>query len=563
MILMETRRVPIGISDYRELIDEGFYYVDKTDFIRELLEDGSKITLLPRPRRFGKTLNLSMLRYFFEKTEGNVFRPLFDDKRIRAWKDFDKHQGQYPVIMLTLKDCKADTFEDTLRLVALEVKQEFERHRYLLEDDLSDTDRLWFTQILEISSDSIILQNSIRFLADRLTAHWGMPPLVLLDEYDTPIHVAFDKGFYDRMIVFMRNLMSMVFKDNTSIFRGVITGILRVSKESIFSGLNNIAVFSLLDRPLSTAFGFMQDEVDGMLDDYSQSGHKEEIKRWYNGYLFGGHVIYNPWSVLNYIMYGGVFAPYWVNTGSDVLLRHLIAEGPSQVRKGIETLVQGGSLSSVINDKLAFPDLLSSASNIWSFMLFSGYLKASDGRMTPDHLMSYTLEVPNTEVSTVFSTIIRGWINDGPVKNDRLEMMLQALDENEMNIFQRLLNDFVVNTLSYYDTNGREPEKVYQAFLLGMLVSHGAYEVSSNRESGLGRYDILLRPRDLGGRGFIMELKVYDPMFDESVDKVLDSALAQIERKRYAATLHAAGVRDILKMAITFDGKRVWVKTAE
>ena len=183
--------------------------------------------------------------------------------------------------------------------------------------------------------------------------------------------------------------------------------------------------------------------------------------------------------------------------------------------------------------------------------------------MTPDHLMSYTLGVPNTEVSTVFSTIIRGWINDGPVKNDRLEMMLQALDENEMNIFQRLLNDFVVNTLSYYDTNGREPEKVYQAFLLGMLVSNGAYEVSSNRESGLGRYDILLRPRDLGGRGFIMELKVYDPMFDESVDKVLDSALAQIEKKQYAATLHAAGGRDILKMAITFDGKRVWVKTTE
>jgi ABC-type cobalamin/Fe3+-siderophores transport system ATPase subunit len=331
----------------------------------------------------------------------------------------------------------------------------------------------------------------------------------------------------------------------------------------IFSGLNNIDVDTLLDRPMCTAFGFTQVDVDTLLDSYSLGDQKSEVKHWYNGYLFGNEVVYNPWSVLNYINKGGVFAPYWVNTGSDVLLRHLIAEGPSQVRKGIETLVQGGSLCSVINDKLAFPDLLSSASNIWSFMLFSGYLKASEGRMTPDHLMSYTLGVPNTEVSTVFSTIIRGWINDGPVKNDRLEMMLQALDENEMNIFQRLLNDFVVNTLSYYDTNGREPEKVYQAFLLGMLVSNGAYEVSSNRESGLGRYDILLRPRDLGGRGFIMELKVYDPMFDESVDKVLDSALAQIEKKQYAATLHAAGVRDILKMAITFDGKRVWVKTTE
>ena len=559
---METRRLPIGISDYKELIDEGFYYVDKTDFIRELLENGSKITLLPRPRRFGKTLNLSMLRYFFEKTDGNVFRPLFDGKRIREWKDFDKHQGQYPVIMLTLKDCKADTFDKALELVASELQKEFFRHKYLLDSPVMDsTYRPIFQSLLEGNPGEVRMQRSLLLLSELLTAHWGMPPLVLLDEYDTPIHVAFDKGYYDRMIVFMRNFMSMVFKDNTSVFRGVITGILRVSKESIFSGLNNIAVFSLLDRPMSTAFGFIQDEVDGLLDDYSQGRHKEEIKRWYNGYLFGGHVIYNPWSVLNYIMYDGVFAPYWVNTGSDVLLRHLIAEGPSQVRKGIETLVQGGSLCSVINDKLAFPDLLSSASNIWSFMLFSGYLKASEGRMTPDHLMSYTLGVPNTEVSTVFSTIIRGWINDGPVKNDRLEMMLQALDENDIEAFEEILNEFVVNTLSYYDTNGRDPEKVYQAFLLGMLVSHDSYKVSSNRESGLGRYDILMCPVDVSRRGYIMELKRL--RMSSTVETTLDTALQQIKDKRYAATLHAAGVRDILEMAITFDGKRVWVKTTE
>ena len=559
---METRRIPIGISDYKELIDEGFYYVDKTDFIRELLENGSKITLLPRPRRFGKTLNLSMLRYFFEKTDGNVFRPLFDSKRIREWKEFDKHQGQYPVIMLTLKDCKADTFDKALELVASELQKEFFRHKYLLDSPVMDsTYRPIFQSLLEGNPGEVRMQRSLLLLSELLTAHWGMPPLVLLDEYDTPIHVAFDKGYYDRMIVFMRNFMSMVFKDNTSVFRGVITGILRVSKESIFSGLNNIAVFSLLDRPMSTAFGFIQDEVDGLLDDYSQGRHKEEIKRWYNGYLFGGHVIYNPWSVLNYIMYDGVFAPYWVNTGSDVLLRHLIAEGPSQVRKGIETLVQGGSLCSVINDKLAFPDLLSSASNIWSFMLFSGYLKASEGTMTPDHLMSYTLGVPNTEVSTVFSTIIRGWINDGPVKNDRLEMMLQALDENDIEAFEEILNEFVVNTLSYYDTNGRDPEKVYQAFLLGMLVSHGSYKVSSNRESGLGRYDILMCPVDVSRRGYIMELKRL--RMSSTVETTLDTALQQIKDKRYAATLHAAGVRDILEMAITFDGKRVWVKTSE
>ena len=559
---METRRLPIGISDYKKMIDEGYYYVDKTDFIRQIIEEGALITLLPRPRRFGKTLNLSMLRYFFEKTDGNVFRPLFDGKRIREWKDFDKHQGQYPVIMLTLKDCKADTFEDTLVRIGYELKNEFTRHAYLLDSPKMRPNYLDdFMALYEGKASRGQLEGSIRLLSELLTLHWGMPPLVLLDEYDTPIHVAFDKGFYDRMIVFMRNLMSMVFKDNTSIFRGVITGILRVSKESIFSGLNNIDVDTLLDRPMCTAFGFTQVDVDTLLDSYSLGDQKSEVKHWYNGYLFGNEVVYNPWSVLNYINKGGVFAPYWVNTGSDVLLRHLIAEGPSQVRKGIETLVQGGSLCSVINDKLAFPDLLSSASNIWSFMLFSGYLKASEGRMTLDHLMSYTLGVPNTEVSTVFSTIIRGWINDGPVKNDRLEMMLQALDENDIEAFEEILNEFVVNTLSYYDTNGRDPEKVYQAFLLGMLVSHGSYKVSSNRESGLGRYDILMCPVDVSRRGYIMELKRL--RMSSTVETTLDTALQQIKDKRYAATLHAAGVRDILEMAITFDGKRVWVKTSE
>ncbi|WP_293671941.1 AAA family ATPase [uncultured Parabacteroides sp.] len=560
---MDRKKLPIGISDYKELIEEDYYYVDKTNFIRQVIEEGSKITLLPRPRRFGKTLNLSTLRYFFEKTEGNIYRPLFEGKNIAQWKDFDRYQGKYPVIMVTLKDSKGDTFEDTLYQIKIQMQQEFERHRYLLDDQLSELDRLWFDQILRLQADEIMIQNSLHLLSGLLATHWGMPPLVLLDEYDTPIHVAFDKGYYDKMIGFMRNFMSLVFKDNTDIFRGVITGILRVSKESIFSGLNNIDVDTILELPMCTSFGFTQEETDRMLTDYSLGGQKDEVKNWYNGYLFGDQTVYNPWSVLSFINKGGVLSPYWVNTGSDVLLRHLLADGPSQIRMGVEALIQGEPIRSVINDKLAFPDLLAEAANIWSFMLFSGYLKASDPARNSDDLTEYTLQVPNREVRTVFFTIIRSWINNGPVKNDRLELLLQALKENNMPIFQRVLNDFVVNTLSYYDTSGRDPEKVYQAFLLGMLVSSGAYEVSSNRESGLGRYDILLRPRDLSKRGVIMELKLYDPMFDESVDSVLASALQQIEDKQYAATLRAAGVTDILKMAITFDGKRVWVKTAE
>ena len=560
---MDRKKLPIGISDYRKLIEEDYYYVDKTDFIRQVIEEGSLITLLPRPRRFGKTLNLSTLRYFFEKTEGNIFRPLFNGKSIEGWKDFEKYQGKYPVIMVTLKDCKGDTFEEMLLLLARELQSEFIRHDYLREH-IQQADYLdQFVRLQNRKATPDEITGSLRLLSELLTVYWGTPPLVLLDEYDTPIRVAFDKGYYDRMIGFMRNFMSLVFKDNTDIFRGVITGILRVSKESIFSGLNNIDVDTILEQSMCSSFGFTQEETDRMLSDYSMGNQKEEVKQWYDGYLFGGETIYNPWSVLSFISKGGVLAPYWVNTGSDVLLRHLLADGPSQIRSGVESLIQGEPIRSVINDKLAFPDLLANPINIWSFMLFSGYLKASDSQLTPEDLIEYELQIPNREVKTVYRTIIRSWIDNGPVKNERLELMLQALKENNVPIFQRVLNDFVVNTLSYYDTSGRDPEKVYQAFLLGMLVNSGAYEVSSNRESGLGRYDILLRPRDLSKQGVIMELKLYDPMFDKSVDSVLESALQQIEDKQYAATLRSAGVKDILKMAITFDGKQVWVKTVE
>lgn len=558
---MDRKKLPIGISDYKLLVSEDYYYVDKTDFIRQIVEEGSLITLLPRPRRFGKTLNLSTLRYFFEKTEGNVYRPLFNGKSIEQWKDFDKYQGKYPVILITLKDCKADTFEEMLPLLAQELQAEFIRHDYLREH-IRQADYLdQFVRLQNRKATLDEMTGSLKLLSELLTAYWGISPLVLLDEYDTPIHVAFDKGYYDRMIGFMRNFMSKVFKDNTDIFRGVITGILRVSKESIFSGLNNIDVDTILEQPMCTSFGFTQEETDRMLEDYSMSNLKDEVKQWYDGYLFGEQTIYNPWSVLSFINKEGVLAPYWVNTGSDVLLRHLLADGPSQIRKGVESLIQGEPIRSVINDKLAFPDLLAEASNIWSFMLFSGYLKASEPAKNSDDLTEYTLQVPNREVRTVFFTIIRSWINNGPVKNDRLELMLQALRAGDVEYFEELLNDFIINTFSYYDTNGREPEKVYQAFLLGLLAGMSDYDVTSNRESGFGRYDILLRPKDGKGQAVIMELKRLRPK--ETVEKALSSALQQIEDKQYDTILRKDGFTDILKMAITFDGKQVWIKTAE
>lgn len=560
---MDTKRIPIGISNYKRLTEENYYFVDKTDFIRRIIEEGSLITMLPRPRRFGKTLNLSMLRYFFERTEGNVFRPLFNGRKIEQWKDFDRYQGKYPVITLTLKDCKADRFEDILDKIASEVQKEFERHDYLVDSPkVKDIYQPDFKALYTRSATQTQLENSLSLLSELLSAHWGIPPLVLLDEYDTPVHVAYDKGFYDKMIGFMRNFMSTVFKDNTDIFRGVITGILRVSKESLFSGLNNIAVDTILDEKMCTSFGFTQGETDRMLADYGLAAHSDEVKQWYNGYLFGGEVVYNPWSVLNYTDNKGKLVPYWVNTGSNTLLRHLVAEGPSQVRRDMEIFLKGGGLRSVINDKLAFPDLTKSTENVWSFMLFSGYLKASDYQLNQRNHMTYYLEVPNKEVQTAFENIISSWIEDSSFSNSRLEEMLRSLISGDIEGFESILNEFVLNTLSHYDTGGHDVEKVYQAFMLGMLLNLAPdYEVNSNREAGFGRYDILLRPRNTHKQGIIMELKVCNPLTNETSEQALDSALGQIEKKQYAAALQTAGITDILKIAVTFDGKRVWVKT--
>lgn len=381
--------------------------MDKTDFIRRIIEEGSLITLLPRPRRFGKTLNLSMLRYFFERTEGNVFRPLFNGMKIEQWKDFDKYQGKYPVIMITLKDCKGDTFEGMLELIGAEVQEEFLRHDYLLDDPALKPVRLaQFRSIMEGECSEMRLMKSLELLSTLLTDHWGISPLVLMDEYDTPVHVAYDKGFYDKMVGFMRNFMSTVFKDNTDIFRGVITCVLEAGNDSFFCGLNNRDVYNVFDHKMSTAFGFTQEEVDKVLKDYSMETIRKEVKEWYNGYLFGGIEIYNPWSILNCLKEGGAFTTYWSNRNSDELLYSLIVNGPKEIQKEIASLIEGETLQSAINNQQFLPDMLKISKNVWSFMLFSGYLKAFDSQSSIIWPREYTLSIPNKEMNNVLKSIL-------------------------------------------------------------------------------------------------------------------------------------------------------------
>lgn len=589
---MTNKKISIGISDFKKLRDEDYYFVDKSYFIRDII-NSSFINLLPRPRRFGKTLNMSMLRYFFEmdypewkrsnpkeyamsvcedneaylplvkgKTSKNSY--LFDGLAIKKWDKYDLYQGHYPVISISLKDAKGLTIESTLYTIGEVLAIEFERHAYLLNKKELFTNRQLkqFHAVMDNEASEVQQKSSLLLLSSMLEIFHKMPVIVIIDEYDSPIHAAYMSGYYSQMIEYMRCLLGSVMKDNTHLMKGVLTGIMQIAKESIFSGLNNLKICNLLETEMNTAFGFTEQETIQLLSNFEMETYKEKVRHWYDGYLFGNEIIYNPWSVLMLAdNKEHLFQPYWVNTASDDFLRDLLTESPSEVKCLIETIVKGGSVVSSINDNTVFPELTKSPENVWSFLFYSGYLKATLAERTPGYANKYNLQIPNLEISYVFRSVIKGWISESPVHNYRLEIMLRALINGKTEEFEAGLNEFVINTLSFFDTGGRNVEKVYQAFLLGMLVNLPDYIVDSNREAGLGRYDILLTPVKPDGKGIIMELKTCNPDNGESVQQSLNEALKQINEKQYEAALRKKGITTIQKLAITFDGKKVWIKS--
>ncbi len=561
------RRIGIGVSDFRRLRQDGLLFIDKSLFIQEIVDAGAGVLLIPRPRRFGKTLNLSMLRCFFER-HGDEARQketeaLFDGLAIRETEAFGKHFARYPVIFLTFKDVKQRSFEEALQNLVRLISSETKRHlQSRSEDEKLSFGEIWLLEkIADRAEQPGYYEDSMKTLSEFLHYTYGVPPVILIDEYDTPIHAAWQYGYYEEMISFMRGLLSGAFKDNPHIFKGIVTGILRVAKESIFSGINNLDTYTILEESFSDRFGITPDELHILFREYGIEECFDEADSWYNGYRFGNSTIFNPWSVLNFINRNPAPpAPYWANTSSNDLIKRLVIEGGTDVRENIEKLIRGESIDSVIYQNIVFPDLGKKERYIYSLFFFSGYLKCVSMWMNEEEL-TCELALPNREVRYIFRNIISGWLEES-FGNRRLTTMLRALVTGNLDQFQRLLNEFVITTLSFFDAKGRNPEAVYQAFVLGMLLNLGnEYEISSNRELGYGRYDILAVHRtDRSRPAILMEMKSITGFYEEDPERAIREAVEQIGKRAYARELEARGFDNVLKIVVVSDGKKVWVR---
>ncbi|MCK4257978.1 MAG: AAA family ATPase [Halanaerobiales bacterium] len=552
------KRLPIGVSDFKEIIEDDYYYVDKSLFIQEIVDTDAKVLLIPRPRRFGKTLNISMLKYFFEKTDID-YSYLFKDLAISKTNEiYLKHQGRYPVIYLTFKDVKEDNWQNALLKIKKLIAQEFKRHDYLLNSSKLDRyEKERYKQILSIEAEEVFYVEAFKDLSEYLRRYWDEKVLIMIDEYDAPIQTGYIYGYYDKVVNFTRTLLGGGLKDNPSLEKGILTGILRVAKESIFSGLNNLSVYSLLNAQFDQHFGLLEEEVKYFLDSFGLIGIFEDAKRWYNGYQFGEKTVYNPWSVVKLIDNKGIIQPYWVNTSSNDLVKKFIAEAGSGFKKDLEILIDGESVNIQVDENITFDDIRSK-STLFSFLLLSGYLKV-EGKKWHNGRLFCDLQIPNEEVRYIYEDIIINWFKEN-LCSDELDIMWKSLISGEIAVFEEIFQKFVLNSVSFFDLANKEPEVVYHAFVLGMLVYlQKDYDIKSNRESGYGRYDVMLIPRTKK-LGIIMEFKKVNLNRGETLVSTVEAALQQIEDRQYRQELLNRGVDNIIELGIAFEGKRIKVK---
>jgi len=554
------KSIQIGTSDFKELIEENNYFVDKSLLIKEFLENGAKIILTPRPRRFGKTLNLSMLRYFFDIRTKADTKELFKDLKIENEKEIMKLQGEYPVIFVSFKGVKYNNFENAMSAIEMLMSEVYKEYRYLMESEIfKEDEKRDFNKIINREADVVLLTISIKNLTNYLYKYYNKKVILLIDEYDVPIQESYMRDYYDKMMSLIRNMLSDALKDNIYLEKAMITGILRVAKESIFSGLNNLEVNTLLRYSFNDKFGFTEEEVKELSNYYNANDEFESIKQWYNGCIFGGEIIYNPWSVLNYLKNRREgFMPYWINSSSNDLIKKLLLKGDANMKLELEELIAGNSISKAIDDSIVMSEVEDSNENIWSFLLMCGYLKAVKtenirGRLHCD------LKIPNEEVHIFYENLIEKWFKES-MTNQKYELMLKTLITGDIEIFAGLFKQFVINNISYFDVSGKEPERVYHAFVLGMLISLSKnYEVKSNKESGYGRYDVMIMPKDVSKIGIIIEFKKIDDFLSDTIEEGTGKALKQIEDKKYETELLEKGIKDIVKLAIVFKGKEVKV----
>lgn len=546
--------LPIGISDYR-LASTEYYYVDKTLMIRDFIDERPMVSLFTRPRRFGKTLNMDMLRTFFEKTDEDT-SIYFKDKLIwSCGKEYREYQGKYPVIFLTFKDVKCDNWDETYQKIANLFSDEFLRHNELADSPACNAEnKAYYAKVARKEASSLELSWAFQTLSKMLHEHHGVAPIIIIDEYDIPIQQGHMKGFYDQVILFMRNLFSGGLKDNRHLSYGFLTGILRVAKESIFSGLNNLVINSILDDKYSQYFGFTTDEVRQMAAYYHVPDKYDEICQWYDGYRFGQTDIFNPWSVINYFSNNCKPKAFWQATGSNEIIGELLAHASEDVYERLHSLMQGGSFLTYVDTGVIYPQILNDPSSVYSFLLVAGYLKAikSDASFSSDYMCEVAL--PNKEIAFVYNKEILQKME--PIIPRATAISIQeAIYSNNTIALRDLLRKLLLQSASCHDTVG---ENFCHGLLLGLCaLLDNRYIITSNRESGEGRYDISLCPRDQKMPGILIELKAGSNCSAEGLRALANTALLQIKDRHYETEMETKGIKTIFKYGVAFSGKHV------
>ena len=560
--------IGIGKQRYDRIIENNLFYIDKTMFIKEWWENQDDVTLITRPRRFGKTLNMDMLKCFFSneyKDRGDLFEGL------DIWKEekYREIQGTYPVIFLSFAGIKGNNYEFARQQICIQIADIYEKNRYLLEKDiLSDNEKKFYENVNIYMSDAT-LSDSINKMCSFMRRYYGKNVIILLDEYDTPMQEAYVNGYWEELVSFTRSFFNATFKSNLYLERAVITGITRVSKESMFSDLNNLVVITTSSKDYATAFGFTEEEVFHALDEYGLSDKKCDVKEWYDGFTFGNQKdIYNPWSIINFLE-NKKLDTYWADTSSNSLINHLIKKSVPEIKELMELLLKRESIEVTFDDQIVFNQLDKSKNAIWSLLVASGYLKIDDIEYKGLLLKPwYHISITNLETVSMFANMFAGWFEN---PDARYNDFIKSLLNNDLKGMNYYMNKVALATFSYFDTGKNpsetlEPERFYHGFVLGLIVElSDRYEVKSNRESGFGRYDVMIIPLDKSEKAIVLEFKVHENDEEKTLEETVSSALAQIEEKKYDTELINAGVKkeNIRHYGFAFEGKKVLIGTDE
>ena len=551
---MGKKAIPIGIENFEDIIKDNYYYVDKSMLIEDILVNRAAVTLFTRPRRFGKTLNMSMIKYFFDVRNKDENRKLFEGLKIFG-SEYMKEQGKYPVIFVSLKDLRADTWEMCLMEIKKLISKIYREFQYITEK-MNEDDKEIYDSIKNRKND-MDLNTSIELLSEYLFEYYGERVIILIDEYDAPIINAFDKGYYNEAINFFQVFYSSALKTNDSLKYGILTGITRIIKEGIFSGLNNLKVDTILNKKFSEYFGLLESEVIKMLDYFEMKYKIEEVKEWYNGYIFGDKRIYNPWSIINYVDNGEIKA-YWANVSGNTLLENMLDQAGEDVYTDLKRFTDGESIEKYISDGTTIKSLLSNNDEIWQLFLYSGYLTKAKEQIEIDETLEYTniynLKIPNKEIRKYFGNMFLNRFFGTELKTS---ILIKALESGDIKKFEKTLGEIMVKMLSHFDLDS-EMEKIYQVFMIGLVgFLMGKYEIISNNESGYGRYDLAMIPIKSNEKAYLMEFKISKT--EKGMTLKAEEALKQIDEKKYDMRLKARGIKNILKIGIAFYGKKMKV----